>query len=198
MARDYTDNDMNDPIRNWRNDPRETPFREDANAGPYYGRPRRDPYAMAGPGWGVGGFPFSAYHPGPYGPPFYDRAMWQPSRPGDRTFFDRASDEVASWFGDDDAEERREQDHRGRGPKDYRRSDERILEDVNDYLTEDAVVDATDVQVAVTEREVTLDGIVGSRRQKRRAEDCAEDVMGVQHVQNNLRVKQSGDTFGAV
>jgi hypothetical protein len=30
----------------------------------------------------------------------------------DRSFWDRASDEVSSWFGDDDAERRREQDHR--------------------------------------------------------------------------------------
>jgi hypothetical protein len=30
--------------------------------------------------------------------------------PNDRGFFDRASDEVASWFGDDDAERRRRQD----------------------------------------------------------------------------------------
>ena len=30
----------------------------------------------------------------------------------ERGFWDRASDEVASWFGDDDAERRREQDHR--------------------------------------------------------------------------------------
>ena len=32
------------------------------------------------------------------------------SRPDDRGFWDRASDEVASWFGDDDAERRRRED----------------------------------------------------------------------------------------
>jgi hypothetical protein len=31
---------------------------------------------------------------------------------GERGFWDRASDEVASWFGDDDAERRRRQDTR--------------------------------------------------------------------------------------
>ena len=31
--------------------------------------------------------------------------------PDDRGFFDRASDEVASWFGDDEAERRRREDH---------------------------------------------------------------------------------------
>jgi hypothetical protein len=31
---------------------------------------------------------------------------------------------------------------------------------------------------------------VSTRLQKRRAEDCAEDVSGVKHVQNNLRVEE--------
>ncbi len=55
----------------------------------------------------------------------------------------RAGDEVASWFGDEDAARRREQDHRGKGPAGYTRSDERIREDANDTLTEDWRVDAS-------------------------------------------------------
>lgn len=109
---------------------------------------------------------------------------------GGRDFFDKATDEVSSWFGDEDAERRREEDHRGRGPRNYTRSDARIEEDVNDRLTEDRVVDAREVTVTVKDREVTLDGHVESRRAKRRAEDCADSVSGVTHVQNNLRVKQ--------
>ena len=35
---------------------------------------------------------------------------WRGGRPDDRGFFDRASDEVASWFGDDEAERRRHED----------------------------------------------------------------------------------------
>src|ERR1044072_2733389 len=53
-----------------------------------------------------------------------------------RGWWDRASDEVASWFGDDEAQRRRRMDekrqHRGRGPKGYCRSDESIKEEVND------------------------------------------------------------------
>ena len=49
--------------------------------------------------------------------------------PDDRGFFDRASDEVASWFGDDEAERRRREDHlrdqraeaHGARPRDYDR-----------------------------------------------------------------------------
>ena len=108
---------------------------------------------------------------------------------GGRDFWDKASDEVSSWFGDRDAERRREMDkYRGRGPKNYQRSDDRIKEDVNDRLTDDGWLDATNIDVDVKNREVTLSGHVYNRSAKHRAEDIAESVSGVVHVQNNLRV----------
>lgn len=87
-------------------------------------------------------------------------------------------------------------EHRGRGPKNYTRSDERILGDVNDRLTDDSWLDAQEITVEVVNREVTLSGTVVSRDDKRRAEELAESVSGVDHVQNNLRVarKDNGDT----
>ena len=115
---------------------------------------------------------------------------------GDRGLWDRASDEVSSWFGDDEAEGRRRMDeqrsgqHRGRGPKGYTRSDDRIREDVNDRLSDDPFVDASEIEVMVSSCEVTLTGTVDSREAKRRAEDVAEQVSGVKHVQNNIRVQQ--------
>lgn len=110
----------------------------------------------------------------------------------DRGFFEKAGDEVKSWFGDSEAERRREQDeHRGRGPKNYKRSDDRIRDDVSDHLTDDGSLDASDIEVTVSDGEVTLDGKVSSRMDKRRAEDCAYRVSGIDHVQNNLRVKSS-------
>jgi osmotically-inducible protein OsmY len=122
----------------------------------------------------------------------YDREGYD--RGEGRGWWDRASDAVASWFGDDDAERRRRMDqqreHRGRGPKGYRRSDERIKEDVNDRLSDDYYLDASDVEVTVTNTEVTLTGTVNSRDDKRRAEDIAESVSGVTNVENRLRVKQ--------
>lgn len=110
----------------------------------------------------------------------------------DRGFWDRATDEVASWFGDDEAARRREADHRGRGPKDYIRSDERIREDANDRLTDDPRVDASNITLTVQTGELTLNGTVGSRNEKRRAEDVVERISGVKHVQNNLRVAEAG------
>lgn len=106
-----------------------------------------------------------------------------------RGFLDRAGDEIASWFGDEDAARRREMDHSGRGPSNYTRSDERIREDANDYLTHDWGIDARKISVSVSEGEVTLDGHVESRQAKRRAEDIVDAISGVRHVQNNLRVK---------
>lgn len=81
------------------------------------------------------------------------------------------------------------QHHRGRGPRGYERSDERINEDVHDRLTEDWVLDASEITVSVSGGEVTLDGTVDSRQDKRRAEDIVDGISGVGHVQNNLRVK---------
>ena len=109
-----------------------------------------------------------------------------------RGFMERAGDEVASWFGDEEAEQRRAMDeHRGKGPRGYRRSDARIEEDVNDRLSDDPLLDASNVSVTVKEGEVTLDGFVSSRWDKRRAEDLTDDVSGVRHVQNNLRVNNT-------
>jgi hypothetical protein len=42
---------------------------------------------------------------------------------------------------------------------------------------------------------VTLTGTVPTREQRRRAEDIAESISGVTHVQNNLRVKQQDQSW---
>jgi hypothetical protein len=85
-------------------------------------------------------------------------------------------------------------DYRGRGPRGYTRSDDRIREDINDRLTEDPYVDASEIDVTVSNCEVKLAGTVDSRVVKRRAEDLVESVSGVRHVQNNLRVRQPSYT----
>jgi hypothetical protein len=78
----------------------------------------------------------------------------------------------------------------GRGPKGYQRSDSRIREDVCDRLTDAADVDATEIEVAVDNGEVTLSGTVRGRDQKRRSEDLAESITGVRDVHNKIRVSQ--------
>jgi osmotically-inducible protein OsmY len=184
----------------------------------------------------------------------------------DRGLFERAGDEVRSWFGDEEAQRRRMRDerdesrgwggssrawssrdedirdpqwtsppqryggpawaretgygregwgdpsawgpergsrtemfggpHAGRGPRGYTRSDERIREDVCDRLCEHGYVDASDIEVRVTAGEVTLQGRVGGRQEKRIAEDVAEQVTGVRQVHNELRVNEGGQEAG--
>jgi osmotically-inducible protein OsmY len=82
--------------------------------------------------------------------------------------------------------------HSGRGPQGYRRSDERIREDVCDRLTQHGHLDASQIRVQVHQGEVTLQGTVDSRQAKRMAEDTAESVAGVHDIQNQLRVQQPG------
>ncbi|HET9279870.1 MAG TPA: BON domain-containing protein [Flavitalea sp.] len=114
-----------------------------------------------------------------------------------RDWWDRTKDEVSSWFGDEDAERRRRVDriqgpHKGKGPKDYQRSEDRIREDVCDRLSDDDYVDASNIQVQIQGTEVILTGTVDSREQKRRAEDVVESISGVRNVENRIRVEQSG------
>jgi osmotically-inducible protein OsmY len=119
-----------------------------------------------------------------------------------RSWWDRTEDAVSSLFGDENARRRREWDHRkaeteaelrgehrGRGPKGYRRSDARIADDINDRLTDDPHIDASHIEVSVKEGEATLAGTIFRREDKRRAEDIADAVSGVTHVQNNLRLR---------
>lgn len=76
--------------------------------------------------------------------------------------------------------------HSGKGPKGYRRSDEKIYDEVCEVLTTHYEVDATDIEVEVKDGIVTLDGSVDSRRTKRLAEDIVGEINGVVDVRNNL------------
>lgn len=89
-----------------------------------------------------------------------------------------------------DANERGQSMHKGVGPKGYQRSDERIKEDVNDRLTDDGMLNASEIEVEVKAGEVVLSGTVENRNEKRRAEDVAEAVSGVKNVENRIRVSQ--------
>lgn len=87
-----------------------------------------------------------------------------------------------------------ERGYRGRGPRNYRRSDERIREDICDRLTEDALLDASDIEVTVKSGEAMLDGAVSDKLARRRAEDIADSVSGVVVVVNNLRIERHART----
>lgn len=101
--------------------------------------------------------------------------------PPAQTFGYRYAGQTGSW-----------ERNRGRGPKGYQRTDARIYEDVCDRLSH-ADVDAENIEVMVSNGEVTLAGSVHDRWDKRQAEDLAEDVSGVRDVHNNIRVHRDRD-----
>jgi osmotically-inducible protein OsmY len=118
-----------------------------------------------------------------------------------RHMWEQAKDKVSSWFGNDDNERSRYENrpmgpHRGKGPKGYQRSDQRIREDVSDRFYEDDYLDASDLQIRVENGEVILDGTVDSKQAKRRAEDIAEAISGVRNVQNHIRVNTNSPSVG--
>jgi hypothetical protein len=78
-----------------------------------------------------------------------------------------------------------------RAPKGYTRSDERIREEVCDRLGME--FDASDVEVKVSEGEVTLNGSVHDRGEKYRMEELIEGLGGVKNVHNLLQVKREAE-----
>ena len=97
-----------------------------------------------------------------------------------------ARDRHRGGYGDDYAREYG--GYRGRGPKNYRRSDARIEEEVNEHLTDDPFVDASHIDVRVEDGVVHLSGRVRTRGEKRRADDIANECIGVHDVMNAIRV----------
>jgi len=82
--------------------------------------------------------------------------------------------------------------HRGKGPRNYVRSDERIREDLCERLLEDEHIDPSDIEVAVENGVVTLNGTVEERWVKHSVEDMAEACSGVNDIVNHLRVVPGG------
>jgi hypothetical protein len=95
--------------------------------------------------------------------------------------YEGASDEGANAI-------RPRQQNRGRGPRGYQRADDRIREDVCERLTDDDHIDASEIEVNVSNGEVTLTGTLRSRNAKRRTTDVVEQVSGVKDVHNLIRV----------
>ena len=60
---------------------------------------------------------------------------------------------------------------------------------ITERLDDQRRLDLRDVEVIVQDAEVTLNGTVRHKQDKRRIEDIA-DIDGVRHVQNNLRVRE--------
>ncbi|HEX6965657.1 MAG TPA: BON domain-containing protein [Gemmatimonadaceae bacterium] len=79
----------------------------------------------------------------------------------------------------------------GVGPRGYVRSNERIHEDIHDQLTAHPDLDASDIEVRVSDGVVTLTGTVDSRAAKRMARDIADATPGVRDVRNELTIQSA-------
>jgi osmotically-inducible protein OsmY len=74
------------------------------------------------------------------------------------------------------------------GPKNYRRADARIRDDVCERLWHESHLDVSEVSVSVEDGIVRLDGTVPHRYMKHRIEDLAAACAGVSDVENRIRV----------
>jgi len=92
-------------------------------------------------------------------------------------------------YGGEQYGQQSQQSYRGRGPKGYERSDERLKEMVCERLTDDPMIDASEVSIEVTNKTVRLTGTVDDRRIKYMIEDVIEQVGGVRDIDNQLRVQ---------
>ncbi len=157
-----------------------------------YAQQQRESYGRTQRGWneqgaGEGMYPGSAGHDtqrygggfgreSDYGSTQYGRSGQQGSRSGGQ--------ESGEWSRD-------RGQHYGRGPKGYKRSDDRIKDEVNDQLMYSGHIDPSDIEVSVSEGVVTLSGTVENRRDKYEMEQLASNVLGVQDVVCQIRVKRA-------
>lgn len=116
----------------------------------------------------------------------HQRGQFEGGEHGGRFRIERSSRHGESY----DADQSMQGPFVGRGPRGYRRSDERILEDVCDLLTRHGQIDASQMEVDVRNGEVFLRGMADSGQTRRLVEEIVEDVTGVHDVRNELRVNQ--------
>jgi hypothetical protein len=120
----------------------------------------------------------------PWSRPDWPREPWRGDRDQARPPQTERSDWGQNWW--------RQQHWHGRtSMRGYQRSDERIREDVCERLCEHPSIDTAQMDVRVENGEVTLEGTVDDRWEKRLAEDVAEAVPGVRDVHNRLRTSTS-------
>ncbi|MBN9160628.1 MAG: BON domain-containing protein, partial [Myxococcales bacterium] len=113
--------------------------------------------------------------------------FWPVDRFGMHGFGADAWGDSAFAFGDERGP------HFNRGPKGYKRPDERIREEVCDVIARQGFIDASDVEVVVENGVVRLVGSVAQRREKRALEQIIERIHGVEEVRNELRLNHNAN-----
>lgn len=114
-----------------------------------------------------------------------DRGRWDRNdqQPGGGNYGGSSRDYYGQGFG-----ESQRMSHRGKGPANFTRSDERIREHVSELLMEHHDIDASNVHVEVKNGEITLTGTVEDRNQRRMIEDVVEGMTGVKDVHMSIKL----------
>ncbi|MBS1819671.1 MAG: BON domain-containing protein [Acidobacteria bacterium] len=179
----------------WQGGPRDYGDEDSPRYGGNYTARQTNP-SMSG-GYGAGNYDSGNLHTGSAGPYGAYRGFGSQPSFGPRTSgWDNVGSSGTSRYGSDALGTSSESGFAGRGPRNYQRSDDRIREDVNERLTDDARIDASDIDVQVRNGEVTLSGTVDERRTRRLAEEIIENIPGVRDVRNDLRVTRSAWSGG--
>lgn len=76
----------------------------------------------------------------------------------------------------------------GIGPKNYQRSDSSLEEEVCEVLTRDALIDASEIIVAVENGTVKLSGSVENREERFAIERAVDGIWGVEDIMNDIKV----------
>jgi len=128
-----------------------------------------------------------------YGRQYESQSFEQPYPPGFQSDFGSAQ-RSRSGFGREGYAESGA--HRGKGPKGYTRSDDRLKEVICEKLTDDPMIDASEISIEVTGQIVKLTGTVDDRSTKYEIEELVERCGGVKDIDNQLRVR-SGSSQGS-
>lgn len=118
----------------------------------------------------------------------YDGVVGHREEP--RSWMDRAGELFARGRDDEDLRRPRDEYEPDRRARRRRGPSDRVLWAVIvERLEDERGLDLRDLEVLVEDAEVTLNGTVRRKEDKRRIEDVA-DIEGVRNVQNNLRVRE--------
>jgi hypothetical protein len=83
--------------------------------------------------------------------------------------------------------------HKGKGPKGYRRTDDLIKEDICEALYRNTGVDASEIEIFVKDGVVKITGFVTSPEQKMMAESAIENLTGIDEIFNDLSVRSESE-----
>lgn len=96
----------------------------------------------------------------------------------------------SEWSNDPRSESSTEKHFRGKGPKNYQRSDRRIYEELGEELRHNPTIDASEIEFSVRDRHIYVRGFVKSKTEKWLVEDILESLHGIEGITNELKLRR--------